>query len=129
MDVVIVEDSAAMRERLVEAINDLPNVRVVGCAGGATDAMAMIRSARPHFVVLDLHLSEGSGLGVLEEIQRLDPRPHVAVLTNFPYQQYRARCAALGANHLFAKADGIDALLDACRAAANEVAELPRSTA
>ena len=122
MDVVIVEDSAVMRERLVEAINDLPDVRVVGCSGGATSAMALIRSTQPHFVVLDLHLAQGSGLGVLEEIQQLDPRPRVAVLTNFPYLQYRARCKELGADYLFVKAEGIDALLEACRDVAGEVA-------
>ena len=123
MDVIIVEDSDAMRERLLEALNEVPHVRVVGCSRGAANALSMIRSARPHFVVLDLHLAQGSGLGVLEEIQRLDPKPLVAVLTNFPYPQYRTRCAQLGASYLFAKDEGIDALLEVCRNTARALAE------
>ena len=123
MDVIIVEDSVALRERLTEALNELPNVRVVGCSGGAANALCMIRSARPHFVVLDLHLAQGNGLDVLEQVQHLDPKPRVAVLTNYPYPQYRTRCAALGADHLFVKSEGIDALLEVCRDAAREMAE------
>jgi DNA-binding NarL/FixJ family response regulator len=123
VDVVIVENSEAWRERLAEALSELPHVRVVGHARGADDALALIGRARPHFVVLDLHLEQGNGLGVLEQLQRFEPRPLVAVLTNFPYPQYRTRCASLGASYLFAKEEGIDGLLEVCRSTARELAE------
>jgi len=47
-------------------------------------------------VVVDLRLAEGSGLTLIEDLKRLDPAPIVAVLTNYPYVQYRDRCLELG---------------------------------
>jgi DNA-binding NarL/FixJ family response regulator len=118
MDVFIVEDSAAMRQRLIAALEEVPGVRVVGWADGADEATATIRRLQPHFVVMDLRLAQGSGLFVLESIKRLESPPVVAVLTNYPHEQYRARCAELGANFFFDKAGGLDGLLEACRRAA-----------
>jgi len=125
MNVFVVEDSSAMRQRLLAALEELPEVRVVGWAEGADDAMAAIRVAEPHFVVLDLQLAQGSGLFVLGTIKELDPPPVVAVLSNYPQDQYRKRCAELGADFFFDKAEGLDALLAVCRVTA-EAAE-PRA--
>ena len=115
MDVFIVEDSAAVRERLISELEELPDVRVVGWADGADEATAAIKRLKPRFVVLDLRLSQGSGLFVLEAIKRFVATPVVAVLTNYPDEQYRARCAELGADYFFDKAAGVDALFKAVR--------------
>lgn len=115
MDVFVVEDSGPMRHRVVEALEELVDVRVVGVADSADEAIAEIRSLRPHFVVLDLRLAQGSGLFVLEAVKKFEPPPVVAVLTNYPIQQYRARCAQLGADFFFDKAKGLDPLLQVAR--------------
>ena len=115
MDVFVVEDSAAMRQRLSAALEEVPGVHVVGWAEGADEATAAIKRLRPHLVVLDLKLAQGSGLFVLEAIKRLDPPPTVIVLTNYPHEQYRTRCAELGADHFFDKAAGLDGLLEVVR--------------
>jgi len=124
MDVFVVDDSAAMRQRLTAALEEVPGVHVVGWADGADEATATIRRLRPHLVVLDLKLAQGSGLFVLEAIRRLDPPPTVIVLTNYPHEQYRTRCAELGADFFFDKAAGLDSLLEACRSAAGAAEEL-----
>jgi DNA-binding NarL/FixJ family response regulator len=124
MDVFLVEDSAGLRQRLVAELEEVPGIRVVGWADREADATAAITRLRPRFVVLDIRLAEGSGLGVLEAVKRLDPPPIVAVLTNYPEPQYRARCSELGADCFFYKAAGLDSLLEACRRAAGAAGEL-----
>lgn len=124
MDVFLVEDSAGLRQRLVAAIEEVPGTRIVGWATGEDEATAAIGRLRPRFVVLDIRLAQGSGLGVLEAVKRLDPPPIIAVLTNYPEPQYRARCAELGADYFFYKAAGLDSLLEACRRAAGAAEEL-----
>ena len=124
MDVFLVEDSAGLRQRLVAELEEVPGMRVVGWADRESDATAAIARLRPRFVILDLRLAQGSGLGVLEAVKRLEPPPIVAVLTNYPEPQYRARCAELGADYFFYKAAGLDSLLEACRRAAGEAGEL-----
>ena len=123
MDVFLVEDSAVFRQRLITALEEVPGIRVVGWAGGEDEATAAIGRLRPRFVVLDIRLAQGSGLGVLEAVKRLDPPPIVAVLTNYPEPQYGVRCAALGADYFFYKATEFDSLLEACRSAAGAAEE------
>ena len=48
-------------------------------------------------------------------MKRLTPPPRVAVFTNHPSLPYRRRCAELGAEHFFDKAESLDPLLDVCR--------------
>lgn len=117
MDVFLVEDSAGLRQRLIAALEEVPGVCVVGWADREDEATVAITRLRPRFVVLDIRLAQGSGLGVLEAIKRLDPPPTVAVLTNYPDPPYRARCAELGADYFFYKAAGLDSLLEVCRRA------------
>jgi len=124
MDVFIIEDAARLRQRLFAALEELPGILVVGWADGEDEATAAIARLRPRFVVLDIRLAQGSGLGVLAVVKRLDPPPIVAVLTNYPEPQYWARCAELGADHFFYKAAGLDSLLEACRGAAGAAGEL-----
>jgi len=116
VDVFVVEDSPAMRQRLIAALEETRSIAVVGWAAGAEEATAAIARLRPGFVVLDLKLAEGSGLRVLERVKRSEPPPVVAVLTNHPEPQYRARCAELGADFFFDKAGGLDGVAEACRA-------------
>ena len=127
MDVFIVEDSAAFRQRLIAAVEEVPGTRVVGWADREDDATAAITRLRPRFVVVDIMLALGRGLGVLEAVKRLDPPPIVAVLTNYPEPQYRKRCTQLGADYFFSKATGLDGLLEACRSAAGAAEETGHS--
>ena len=115
MDVFVVEDSAVMRRRVVEALEELPGVRVVGWADREGPAIAAVEELQPDLVVLDLWLAEGNGLAVLEAVKRLAAPPRVAVLTNHSSLPYRRRCAELRAEHFFDKASGLDPLLDVCR--------------
>ncbi len=117
MNVFIVEDSFTMRSRLTAALEEVEDVRVVGEADSADAALFNIERSRPDLVIVDLRLAEGSGLAVIEDLKRLHPAPIVAVLTNYPYPQYRTRCLELGADYFFDKAAGLDALLDVCRGA------------
>jgi two-component system OmpR family response regulator len=127
VDVFVVEDTAVFRQRLIAALEEVTGIHVVGWADGEDEATAAIGRLRPRFVVVDIRLAQGSGLGVLAAVKRLDPRPIVAVLTNYPETQYRARCSELGADCFFYKATGLDSLLEACRRAAGAAGELGNS--
>ena len=115
MDVFVVEDSAVMRQRVVAALEELPGVHVVGWADREGPAIKAVEDLLPDLVVLDLWLAEGNGLAVLEAVKRLAAPPLVAVLTNHTSLPYRRRCAELGAEHFFDKAEGLDLLLAVCR--------------
>jgi DNA-binding NarL/FixJ family response regulator len=101
--VLVVDDSTVIRERLNGILEDLAGVTVVGEAEDGREALTMVENLRPDVVILDIRMSGGSGIEALERIKSLEPAPVVAILTNYPYSQYRDRCAALGADFFFDK--------------------------
>jgi len=101
--VLLVEDSLPVRQRIRSLIEESGHGTVVGEAGSVAYALALFRTLEPDVVVLDLHLAEGSGYTVLEEIKQTHPDCEVIVLTNFAIPEYQERCRALGADHFFEK--------------------------
>lgn len=113
--VLLVEDSPLLQEMLAEMLEDLPGVTVCACAAGETDAVSHLREQTVDLAIVDLELSEGSGLGVLRQMHDGGGgarRPRAVVYSSYAHAVVRARCAALGAEAFFDKALGMDALID-----------------
>jgi DNA-binding NarL/FixJ family response regulator len=102
MIVLVVDDSPAVRARLVAMIGAAPDVDVRE-AGEAQGAMAVIAGTAVDVVVLDLHLPQTSGLDLLTRIKALDSTITVIVLTNEVSAPYRRECLLRGADHFFDK--------------------------
>jgi DNA-binding NarL/FixJ family response regulator len=106
--VLIVDDSTAVRQRLVAILNQIAGVQVVGEATDADEALKLCQDLRPDVMTLDLVLPGESGVDVLEQVQQLDFPPQVIVLTNYPYPAFRKRCMELGAGFFLNKATEFD---------------------
>jgi DNA-binding NarL/FixJ family response regulator len=107
MDVYIVEDSASIRERLVDMLGDIEGVTVVGQADTPGEALEGILRTRPDSVVLDIHLVGGTGIEVLRQAHLQTPGTVFIVLTNYPNAQYRRICMEAGAAYFFDKSSEI----------------------
>ena len=110
----MVEDSTLVRDRLVPMLAAFSGVRVVACAESPSQAVDWLRRNRCDLVLIDLRLREGSGLGLLDILDRC-PGPRNAtllrvVLTNDASPAIRRRCEALGAAAVFDKSIELDAL-------------------
>lgn len=99
----MVEDSAAVRERLVGMMQTVPGFELAGVAETAEEAIAGVAQSEPQAVTLDLSLKTGSGMEVLRAAKRMSPAPVVIVLTINDSPRYRERCRLLGADHFFSK--------------------------
>lgn len=108
--VFIVDDSKALRERLVNMLSEMDGVEVVGEACDAAEAISGIRSLKPRVVILDIQMPGGSGIEVLKAIKQESPAPVVMMLTNHAYDQYREKCMKLGADYFLDKARDIERL-------------------
>lgn len=105
MRVFVVEDSPIVQERLVEMLNEIEGVDVVGAADNADAAVADILRLLPDVAVLDIKLRAGSGLAVLEQIRRQAPATTTIMLTNYAGTEHRQRCLSAGADYFFDKTD------------------------
>ena len=108
--VFIVDDSKALRARLVELLSEIEGVSIVGEARTAEEAIEGIRRLRPRVVILDIQMPGGSGLEVLKAVKGEADAPIVLMLTNHPYPQYRTKCFALGADYFLDKTRDFDKL-------------------
>jgi DNA-binding NarL/FixJ family response regulator len=112
-DVFIVEDSPAVRARLIELLNTIDNVRVVGQADTPATAVQGIVATQPHCVVLDIQLIGGTGIEVLRAIGPLAPGIEFIVLTNNASPQYRRFYMEAGARWFFDKTEEFERIKEA----------------
>lgn len=101
--ILIIDDSRILRERLSTMLNEIDDVVIVGEAAYAAEGLDLVSSCNPDFVILDIRLSDVSGIEVLKEIKKNCLGLRVAILTNYSYPSYRTRCMELGADYFFDK--------------------------
>ncbi len=111
--VFIVEDSPAIRARLVELLNSIDDVRVVGEADTPASAVKGIFETQPDCVVLDIQLIGGTGIEVLRAISPLVPGIEFIVLTNHATPQYRRFYMDAGARWFFDKTEEFERIREA----------------
>jgi len=115
MRVMVVEDAASVRQRMVAIFGRAEGVDAVAEAATGEDALEMVETFRPDLITLDLMLPGISGLDVLEELKGKNTSSKVVVLTNYPYPAFRKKCLAMGATHFFAKTVDPGQILDLIR--------------
>jgi DNA-binding NarL/FixJ family response regulator len=105
MKVFVVEDSAVVRERLLEMIREIEDVEVVGEAETYDAAVSGILDTRPDVAVLDIKLADdrGSGIDVLTEVRKGLPAIRAIVLSNYATPQHMKASADAGAEFFLDK--------------------------
>ncbi|HSP76691.1 MAG TPA: response regulator transcription factor [Cryobacterium sp.] len=91
--VFVVDDHDIVRLGLVGLINAETDLEVVGEAATKQQALARVAATRPDVVVLDVRLSDGSGIDACRDIRSADPGIRCLMLTAFDDDE--ARCASV----------------------------------
>ncbi len=94
--VLIIDDSALMRQVLTEIIGRQPDLRVVGAAPDALVAPEMIRSLNPDVLTLDVVMPQVDGLEFLERLMQVRPMP-VVMVSSLTEKDATLRALELGA--------------------------------
>lgn len=120
LNTILVEDSKTIQDTLVPALAELADARVIAIATTAAGAKEALErwDKQWQLMVVDLFLSEGSGVDVLQALkQRAQPKApnqHVYVLTNYATPEMRYRCKQLGADGVYDKSTELDAFFERC---------------
>jgi two-component system chemotaxis response regulator CheB len=77
--VLIVDDSALVRQILSELLSSDPGIEVVGTASDAHAAREKIKSLNPDVLTLDVEMPKMDGITFLRNLMRLRPMPVVMV--------------------------------------------------
>ena len=108
--VLLVEDSKVLTERLSEVISQSSDVNLIGAVDNEIDAVSSVKRDAVDVMILDLHLKQGTGFGVLRALAKTSFRPKVIVLTNYDLPEYKSAALALGAGYFLDKARDYDRL-------------------
>jgi len=77
--VLIVDDSAVVRQMLSEILDSDPGIEVVGTAADPLLAREKIKRLAPDVITLDVEMPRMDGLAFLENLMRLHPLPVVMI--------------------------------------------------
>ncbi|MFC7048745.1 protein-glutamate methylesterase/protein-glutamine glutaminase [Emcibacter nanhaiensis] len=92
--VLVVDDSALMRQMLTSLINRAPDLEVVGAAPDPLIARKMIKELNPDVVTLDIEMPKMDGITFLSKIMTLRPTP-VVMISSLTQESAEATMKAL----------------------------------
>jgi DNA-binding NarL/FixJ family response regulator len=102
--VLLVEDSQVLIERLTEAIHDMTDLKLICTVDTEAAAVAVVMREPVDVIILDLHLRQGTGFGVMRALTATPLKPRIVVLTNYDLPEYKSAAFTLGATHFLDKA-------------------------
>jgi YesN/AraC family two-component response regulator len=109
--VLIVDDSARLREGLTSLCELHSELEVVGTAGDGVEALEAIRNLKPDVVSLDIRMPRMSGIEVLRAIRRDRLSCTLIVLSAMADEFFREKCLKLGARYVFDKGTELEKFL------------------
>lgn len=121
MKLFIADDNAQFRNRLIELLSTIEHVEIVGSAENAPASLASIEHTLIDAVILDIHMTGGSGLDILPAMRSARPDVKILMLTVGQRNEYEARCIALGADYFFNKARDMKKMIRTIRRLAREI--------
>ena len=77
--VLVVDDSASMRQLIASVLDAAPDIEVVGEACDPLEAREAIKLLNPDVITLDVEMPNMNGLDFLEKLMRLRPTPVIMV--------------------------------------------------
>jgi len=112
--VLVVDDHPIWRDGVARDL-EAAGLVVCGTAGDVAQAVRVATATRPDVVLLDLHLPDGSGVDVAVALAKVDPPPHILVLSASGERQDVLDALTAGATGYLVKSASIAELLDAVR--------------
>ncbi|MBQ9904325.1 MAG: chemotaxis response regulator protein-glutamate methylesterase [Synergistaceae bacterium] len=105
--VLIVDDSALMRQFIGDILKSDPRIDVVGTARDGKDALKQIQALKPDVVTMDVEMPVMDGITALQEIMRSNPLP-VIMLSALTQEgaETTLRALSLGCVDFIAKPSG-----------------------
>ena len=113
--ILIVDRHPLSRSALAALIDSQTDMRVVGQASRADDALEQITNKQPDLVVLEISLKEGNGMELIQQIACPPSRSRVLVLSVKDEAVYAPRVLRAGASGFVSKDEDGDRVLAAIR--------------
>ncbi len=95
VSVLVVDDSVVIRRLVTSALEEEPDIRVVGTAPNGRVALTKLSQVAPDVVTLDIEMPEMDGLTTLRELRKTHPRLPVIMFSTLTQRGASATLEAL----------------------------------
>ena len=113
--VVVADDHPLLRAGLVSVLNASSDLRVVGEAGNGAEVLRSIRDVPFDVLLLDVSMPGKSGLDLMRQIRKDNPRLPILIVSSHPEDQYALRAIKAGASGYVTKMSAPADLVTAVR--------------
>lgn len=110
--VFIAEDSPNVRNNIKKVISKTPKLQTIGEADNITDAIESFNKLLPDLVIIDIGLTNSSGIDLLKHIKGNNYSVKTLVFTNYVSPPYKIICDKLGADFFLDKTKDFDKLVE-----------------
>lgn len=120
--IVIADDQAMIRNAFAALLDSEPDLEVVGQAGTAAEAIAVVEATVPDVVIMDVQMptapgtsEPGDGIAATARIRAAMPSVRVIIVTTFGRPGYLQRALEAGAQGFMVKDAPADSLIEGIR--------------
>lgn len=117
--VLLVDDHPAVRRGIAAAVSDEPDLEVCSEAADAHEALESMQRETPDVAVVDLGLTDSSGLKLIKDMQVRFPDVPVLVLSMRDEGFYADRALRAGARGYVTRDEGCERVVEAIRQVLN----------
>ena len=96
VDVLVVDDSAFFRHRIVEILQQSPHINIAGTAVNGKDAVEKAAQLNPDIITMDVEMPVMDGIQAVREIMASNPTP-ILMFSNLTSEGARVTLDALDA--------------------------------
>ncbi|HWA05930.1 MAG TPA: response regulator transcription factor [Ignavibacteria bacterium] len=115
INIIIADDHAFLREGIKKTIQDEIDMKIIGEASNAIEAIAVIKELDPDVVIMDISMPGKSGLEVLKDLKAMKKKYRVLILSMHPEDRFAIRALKAGAAGYLTKESAPDELVKAIR--------------
>ena len=123
--VLVADSGISVNDGLTALLSEFEGLSVLGCAQEPAKVLALVKTAQPDVVILDLQMDKPTGLTMLKQIKRLPRAPVVIVLSHQDLPPLRQAAIAAGADYYLIKATECERLQEVLQALLRESQKKP----
>ena len=113
--ILIADAGEDFRRGLVDSLSGEADIQVAGQTGDGAELVRMVSELMPDAVVMEIVLAGLDGLEVLEQLNKMEKRPKILVLSNYTRGGIADSAAAKGADYFMVKPCRSSALCERIR--------------
>lgn len=114
-NILLVDDHPLMRKGLALTIESEPDLRVIGQAASAEEALDEIEKLKPDVAIVDVSLPGMSGVELIKHLQALQPNLLILVVSRHDESLYAERVVRAGARGYVMKLEADEVIVKAIR--------------